>query len=48
MLGLYSFNGPDDPGTDQVTWIVVGTANVIYQWEGTVHPFVTGGLGFYE
>jgi opacity protein-like surface antigen len=50
MLGLYSFSGPDNPGNGPGDLdLVVGTANVIYQWEGgTVHPFVTGGLGFYD
>ena len=50
MLGLYSFDGPDNPGNGPGDLdLVVVNANVLYQWEGgTVHPFVAGGLGFYD
>lgn len=50
MLALYSFDGADvpPPSSGDVD-ILAGTANVIYQWEGgSVHPFLTGGLGFYS
>jgi len=50
MLGLYSFDGPENPGNEPGDLdLVVFTTNFLYQWEGgTVHPFVTGGLGFYD
>lgn len=50
MLGFASFDGPDVPGlgADDVD-IISMNANVLYQWEGgTVHPFVTGGIGVYN
>jgi outer membrane protein with beta-barrel domain len=50
MLSLYSFNGPDlpPPSSDGVDILAIN-ADVLYQWEGgSVHPFVTGGLGFYD
>ncbi len=50
MLGLMSFNGPDVPGFGSNDLdIAIVTANILYQWEGgTVHPFVTGGVGLYD
>jgi len=50
MLGIYNFDGPDNPGNSPGDLgLVVGTCNVAYYWsEGKVHPFVTGGVGFYD
>ena len=50
MLAFTAFEGPDVPGLggDDVD-IAALTGNVLYQWEGgTVHPFVTGGVGVYN
>jgi len=47
LLGFTSFDAdfPGDPSVD-TTFI---TANVLYNWEGgRIHPYVTGGLGFYQ
>ncbi|HET6372411.1 MAG TPA: hypothetical protein VFG76_03840, partial [Candidatus Polarisedimenticolia bacterium] len=50
MLSLTSFDGPDVPGLGADDLDIVSlNANVLYQWEGgTVHPFVTGGVGVYN
>jgi hypothetical protein len=47
LLGVTSFdaNLPGDPSLD-VTFF---NANVVYNWEGgRIHPYVTGGVGFYD
>jgi opacity protein-like surface antigen len=46
LLGSTSFDA-DDPSDAEVE-ITFFNANVSYNWEqGKVHPYVTGGLGFY-
>jgi hypothetical protein len=47
LLGVTTFdaNLPGDPSLD-VTFV---NANVVYNWEGgRIHPYVTGGVGFYD
>ena len=50
MFAFTAFDGADVPGLggDDVD-IAALTVNLLYQWEGgIVHPFVTGGVGFYN
>jgi len=47
LLGFTSFEA-DSPSDAEVDFMFVN-GNVSYNWEGGwVHPFVTGGLGFYS
>ncbi len=50
MVAFTAFDGPDVPGLGPDDLDITSvTANVLYQWEGgTVHPFVTGGVGVYN
>jgi len=50
MLAFTAFDGPDVPGLGNDDLDITSlNANVLYQWEGgTVHPFVTGGVGVYN
>ena len=47
LLGFTSFEA-DSPSDAEVDFMFVN-GNVVYNWEGGwVHPFITGGLGFYS
>ncbi len=47
LLGIMSFDA-DLPGSPSIDTTFL-TANVLYNWEGgRIHPYVTGGVGFYQ
>jgi opacity protein-like surface antigen len=47
LLGVTSFDA-DFPGSPSVDATFL-TANILYNWEGgVIHPYVTGGAGFYK